>query len=339
MPGNGTGMTAVLVTGAGGFLGGAVVTDLRESGHHVRALVRRSAASSFPSGVDVLVGDIRDPQIAKQAATGCWAIVHLAGQAHALDDESVPDEVYQAVNVDGTKHLLDGAVAGGVQKFIFASSVKVFGETTINCVDERALPDPRSPYARSKWMAEQMVASYAGESGLATLSLRLPLVYGPTQKGNLYRMIEAIDRGRFPPLPRVETVRSLLHVKNFLLAVRAVLQSSHFPEPMYVATDARPYSVTALYDLLRSGLGLPPPRWRVPVWVLSLGGRCGDIAQALLSRPVPLTSSTLEKLLGQAWYNPVALIRDLGYQPRETFETAVPELIRHYRQSFIACGS
>jgi len=326
-------MTAVLVTGAGGFLGHAVVADLLESGHHVRALVRRAVASAWPSGVDVLVGDIRDQHVAKQAATGCQAIVHLAGQAHALNDESVPDEVYQTVNVGGTKQLLDGAVAGGVQKFIFASSVKVFGETTINCVDEKEPPDPRSPYARSKWMAEQLVASYAEGSGLTALSLRLPLVYGPTRKGNLYRMIEAIDRGRFPPLPQVEAVRSLLHVKNFLLAVRAVLQSNRFPKPMYVVTDAEPYSVTALYDLLRVGLGLPPPRWRVPLGVLSFGGRCGDIAQAILRRPVPLSSSTLEKLLGQAWYSPAALMRDFGYQPRETFETAVPQLIQYYRCS------
>jgi nucleoside-diphosphate-sugar epimerase len=326
-------MTAVLVTGARGFLGSALVNELLESGYDVRALVRHPASSCYPKAVEIVVGDIRDPQCAREASVGCETIVHLAGQAHALDDDHVSDQDYQSVNVDGTKHLLAGAVAGGVQRFIFASSVKVFGETTTGCVDEQEPPVPQSPYARSKWMAEQLVASYAKGGSLATLSLRFPLVYGPTQKGNLYRMIAAIDQGRFPPLPRIQAVRSMLHVKNFVLAVRAVLQSTGFLKPMYVVTDAKPYSITEVYDLLRKGLGRQPPFSRVPLWALSLGGRCGDISQALLRKPVPLSSATLGKLIGQAWYSPEALIRDMGYQPRYAFEATVPELIQHYRSS------
>ncbi len=325
-------MTSVLVTGANGFLGSVLVNDLLESGYDIRALVRNPALPSYRKAVEVIVGDIRDPQCTKQASAGCDTIVHLAGQAHALDDDHVSDQDYQSINVDGTKHLLDGAVAGGVRQFIFASSVKVFGETTIGAVDESEPPAPQSPYAQSKWMAEQLVASY-GKGSLSTLSFRLPLVYGPTEKGNLYRMIAAIDRGKFPPLPHVQAVRSMLHVKNFVLAVRAVLQSAGFLKPMYVVTDTKPYSITEVYDLLRKGLGLPPPFSRVPLWALTAGGQCGDIVQALFGTTAPLSSATLEKLIGQAWYSPEALIRDMGYQPRYTFEDAVPELIRHYRSS------
>jgi len=326
-------MTDVLVTGAGGFLGNALVKELLESGYAVRALVRDHAALSSFKAIETIVGDIRDPQCAKQASVGCETIVHLAGQVHALDDDHVSDQDYLSVNVEGTKHLLDGAVAGGVQRFIFASSVKVFGETTTGCVDEQEPPAPRSPYARSKWMAEQLVASYAKGGSLATLSLRLPLVYGPTRKGNLYRMIAAIDQGRFPPLPRIHAVRSMLYVKNFVLAIRAVLQSTGFLKPMYVVTDAKPYLITEVYDLLRKGLGRQPPIARVPLWALSLGVQCGDILQNLLKKPMALSSATLEKLIGQAWYSPEALIQDMGYQPRYAFEAAVPELIRHYRSS------
>ena len=325
-------MTPVLVTGASGFLGSAMVKDLLESGFDIRALVRHPGSSSYPKSVEIIVGDIRDPQCAKQASAGCDRVVHLAGQAHALDDDHLSEQDYQSINVDGTKHLLDGAVAGGVRQFIFVSSVKVFGETTIGCVDESEPPAPQSPYAQSKWVAEQLVASYA-KGSLSTLSLRLPLVYGPTEKGNLYRMIAAIDRGKFPPLPPVQAVRSMLHVKNFVLAVRAVLQLDRFLKPMYVATDAKPYSITEVYDLLRRGLGLPPPSSRVPLWALSVGGQCGDILQVLLRKPAPLSSATLKKLIGQAWYSPEALIRDTGYQPRYAFDDAVPELIRHYRSS------
>ena len=325
-------MTAVLVTGASGFLGRFLVDDLLAAGYRVRALARSSADLSFPPSVEVMTGDLLDPLCTSRAAAGCDTIVHLAGKAHAIDDSGESDEEYRSVNVDGTRHLLERAAGVGVKRFIFASSVKVFGETTSGSVDETVPAAPQSSYARSKWMAEQLVASYNGR-GLAAVSLRLPLVYGPTKKGNLYRMIEAIDKGRFPALPRVRTVRSMLHVGNFSLAVRAVLQSSDLLKPMYVVTDAEPYSITDVYDLLRRQLGQPPPRWRVPLAAWSWGGRCGDLLQALLKKPVPFSSSTFEKLFGEGWYSPRALIRDLGYQPRVTFETAVPELVEYYRRA------
>ena len=321
----------VLVTGAGGFLGTDLVDDLRMAGHHVRRLVSRSSTVNDDDG-NVIVGDIRDASFVSSAMTGCDSVVHLAGKAHALDDQGVSEADYQSVNVEGTRRLLEKAKAGGVRKFVFASSVKVFGETTLGCADEAAPAAPRSPYARSKWSAEQLVASFAS-GALGTVSFRLPLVYGPTEKGNLFRMIAAIDRGRFPPLPHVAALRSMLHVKNFGLAVRAALEVDAFPRPMYVIADATPYSITEIYDRLREGLGKQPPVCRVPAWILSFGAKCGDLLQALTRMPFPFASSTREKLMGQACYSPDAAMRELHYRPLYTFEQAVPDLIAHYRRS------
>jgi nucleoside-diphosphate-sugar epimerase len=321
----------ILVTGAGGFLGADLVEELRMAGHQVRRLVSKASTVNDDDG-NVIVGDIRDASCVSSAMTGCDCVVHLAGKAHALDDEGVSEADYQSVNVEGTRRLLEKAKAGGVRKFVFASSVKVFGETTLGCVDEAAPAVPRSPYARSKWSAEQLVASFAS-GALTTVSFRLPLVYGPTEKGNLFRMIAAIDRGRFPPLPHVAALRSMLHVKNFGLAVRAALEVDAFPRPMYVIADAAPYSITGIYDHLREGLGRRPPVCRVPGWALSFGAKCGDLLQALTRRPFPFSSSTREKLMGQACYSPDAAMRELHYRPLYTFEQAVPDLITHYRRS------
>jgi nucleoside-diphosphate-sugar epimerase len=326
-------MNTVLVTGAGGFLGGALVPELLRAGYRVRVLGRNAPSPSYTGLIEAIVGDVCDPRCARVSTAGCDSVIHLAGKAHAIDDDRVNEAEYQSVNVDGTKHLLDGAVASGARKFVFASSVKVFGEQTSGCVDEQAPAAPRTPYARSKWAAEQLVASYEKREGLATVSLRLPLVYGPTHKGNLFRMVAAINGGWFPPLPRVPTVRSMLHVKNFVSAVRVALDSKTFLKPVYVVADAKPYSISEVYDRLREGLGKQPPRWRVPLWALTLGARGGDVLQAILKKPLPLSSATLEKMIGEAWYSPAALIRDMGYRPLLSFESAVPEIIAHYRSA------
>ncbi len=326
-------MTKVLVTGATGFLGSALVEKLCRSGHHVRAALRDSTQPISRSlNVETVVADIRDAKKVQEIADGCEAIVHLAAKVHAIDDSGAETD-YEAVNVEGTRHILDAAVKSGVNRIVFASSVKVFGEETRGCIDERQAPDPRTAYSRSKWRAEQLVSEYAERHGRTAVSLRLPMVYGQTKNGNLYRMMEAIDQGRFPALPRLSAVRSLLHVENFVQAVLLCLRVSCFNRAAYIVTDPEPYCVTDLYDWLRAGLGKPHPRWRVPLWILKSGARCGDGLRFIGGRQVPLTTEQLTKLIGCAWYSSRAIERELDYRATYSFEKAVPELIAYYREA------
>jgi nucleoside-diphosphate-sugar epimerase len=324
-------MTRVLVTGASGFLGSSLIEELSRSGYQVRALLHdASRSSSFLPQVETVAADIRDAKRVQDIAGGCRVIVHLAAKAPAIDDSGA-EQGYETVNVDGTRHILDAAVSSGVNRIVFASSVKVFGEETSGCVDETQPPDPQTAYGRSKWLAEQLISDYATRHGLTAVSLRLPMVYGPTKNGNLHRMIEAIDHGRFPALPRLSAVRSLLHVENFVQAVLLCLQAPQFKRAAYIVADAEPYCVTDLYDWLRAGLGKSPTLWRVPLWVLKGGARCGDWVQVMSGRSVPLTTEQLTKLVGGAWYSSSAITRELGYQATHSFEKAVPELIAFYR--------
>jgi UDP-glucose 4-epimerase len=323
----------VLVTGASGFLGSALVQQLHQSGCEMRAVVREpSRCPSFPPEVQIVVADISRSSHAPEIVRGCEAIVHLAAKVHAIDDSGTEQD-YEAVNVDGTKHILDAAVKFGVKRVVFASSVKVFGEETSGCMNETQAPHPQTAYGRSKWRAEQLISEYAERHGFTAVSLRLPMVYGPTKKGNLYRMIEAIDRGRFPALPRISAVRSLLHAENFVQAVLLCLRASGFKLRAYIVTDTDPYCVTDLYDWLRAGLGKAPPQWRIPLCILRGGARCGDVFQAISGSPAPFTTQQLTKLIGCAWYSSTAFTSELGYRPEHSFEKAVPELIAFYRDT------
>ena len=324
----------VLVTGAGGFIGEHLVLRLAREGYQVRACVHRSYPEiSVPSEVQVVEGDVRNRASMKAAASGCELILHLAGKAHAVHEVRADEDEYHAVNVEGTRHVLDGAVAGGARRIIFFSSVKVFGESSQGCMDESASPQPATPYGRSKWEAEQLLNEYGARAGLTLSSLRLPMVYGPSHKGNLSRMIAAIDRGRFPPLPQVPNRRSLLHIENLIDATLLAMRSGGPLRPCYVVTDAHPYSITEIYESLRKGVGRPVARWRVPAWLLKAAARCGDVLELVTRRSSPLTSPMLEKLIGSAWYSSDTIAQDLGYRPLITFTDAVPEMIRFYRAS------
>lgn len=324
-------MTRVLVTGGGGFLGMALIPELLRAGFRARAFLRGSSPiPSFHPEVEVVVGDVCDEQRVKEAMVDCDAVVHLAAKVHAMDGH---EQEYNAVNVEGTRHVLDAAMASGSTRVVFVSSTKVFGEETQGCVDETCSPSPETPYGWSKWKAEQLVYQCSKRSDVTAVSLRLPMVYGQTKKGNLFRMIRAIDAGYFPPLPQLPAFRSLLHVDNCVQAVLRCLKVPRFDRAAYIVTDADPYSVTDLHDQIRVELGKGLPRGRIPLWVLKGGARCGDIFQAVSGRRTPLTTEHLVKLIGSAWYSPTALMREVGYRPLYSFEKTVPGLIAFYRRS------
>lgn len=324
----------VLVTGAAGFLGKSLVEELLRDGYCVRALFRREEPSQAKSACEVVIGDLRDSAAMKHAAAGCEAVVHLAGKAHALDEGHSDERAYESINVEGTRHVLEGATAAGVQSFIFSSSVKVFGETTEGCVDESQLPAPQTAYGRSKWAAEQLIQQYSERPPrFRGVSLRLPMVYGPTEKGSLFRMIKAIDHGRFPPLPPLPGVRSMLHVRTFTQTVLRLLKVESPLRPCYIVADPAAYNVTTIYELLCAGLGKSVPAWRVPLWLLETGAAVGDLLHSLTGRNVPFTRANLSKLVAPAWYSSGAIVRDLGYQSSLSFKDAVPGLIAFYRRS------
>ena len=326
----------VLVTGAGGFIGQHLVQRLSCDGYQVRASVRRlNPQTVFPAGVEVVEGDVRDRSAMKAVAARCEIIFHLAGKAHAIRERHTDERDYQTVNVEGTRNVLEGGIAGGVRRVVCFSTVKVFGEGTSGCVDESVLPAPATPYGQSKWAAEQLVMEYGRKEALATTSLRLPLVYGPNHKGNLSRMMAAIDRGRFPPLPRVANVRSMLHVENLVQAALLAARSQTSLRPSYIVTDARPYSITEIYESLCQGLGRPAPRWRVPLWMLKAVARGGDLVEAIMRRPCAFSTVTLDKLIGPAWYSSDAISHDLGYRPTVTFADAVPGMVASYRHTCV----
>ena len=321
-----------LVTGAAGFIGSHLIRQLLRDGHSVKALIHESRSQdSWCRDVELMSGDVRDPQAMKSATAGCEAVFHLAGKAHALDEIREDEEVYRAINTDGTHHVLEGAVAGGAKSFVLFSSVKAMGEGGSRCLDESFNGVPETPYGRSKLEAEHVTLEVGKRTGLHVACLRLPLVYGHGNKGNLFRMIAAIDRGISPPLPELGNRRSMVHVAD---AVQAALLAAETPAAngqCYIVTDEKAYSTRELYTLIRRGLGKDIPAWSVPMWTFKALAVAGDVIGRVLGKRFMFDSDALDKLIGSAWYSSEKISRELGYTPARHFEDALPEMIAWYR--------
>jgi UDP-glucose 4-epimerase len=155
-------------------------------------------------------------------------------------------------------------------------------------------------------------------------------VYGPGAKGNIYRMIWAIDHHLFPPFPDHQNRRSLVHVANVVQAAVLAAQGEP-PSPCYIVTDRLSYSTRKLYELVCRALGKRIPRWELPLDAWVIFGRVGDRVGRITKRRFPIDSASLNKLVGSAWYNSQRISRELGYTPAIDFEGALPELIAEYR--------
>ena len=196
----------VLVTGANGFVGTALQGRLRHEGYNIKAITRKE------------VGDIDSRTEWALHLENIETIVHLAGRAHVMQEtESDPLAEFRKTNRDGTACLAQCAIASGVRRIVFISSVKVNGEASNDPFNASSPAMPQDPYAISKFEAEQALETLRSE--LEIVIFRPPLVYGPNVRGNFIRLIELVDRGLPLPLASVENLRSLVGLTNLTDAI------------------------------------------------------------------------------------------------------------------------
>jgi UDP-N-acetyl-alpha-D-quinovosamine dehydrogenase len=282
----------VVVTGARGFIGRALAARLQRIGvAHVGA-VRALEPDAAPDATLVALGDFAAADWDGVLA-GTDAIVHLAGRAHvpssAASDAVTP---YVIANVHVTRRLAEAAARAHVRRIVFASSVKVYGESTQpgRPFGPDDIAAPKDPYARSKAEAESVLRAICGENGVEAVILRLPLTYGPGVRGNFLALLEAVASERRLPLAGVDNRRSLLYQGNAVSAIEAALRAPALAGSTLPVADAEVVSTSELVEKLARALRVRVRSFRVPASALrgvsSLVGRRADVQRLLGSLEV-----------------------------------------------------
>lgn len=308
----------VLVTGATGALGSALVRALTVAGFGVKALVRRPQASASP-GHEWCVGDLADRASLDRAVAGVDAAVHLAALLHVTNPAPELRAEYHRVNVEGTQSLTDAAVRAGVRRFLLASTTSVYGPRP-EAADESTPPAPDSWYAESKLAAEAVALANHQPGAFDVSVLRLSAVYGPRIKGNYQRLLHALAAGRYLPLGSGLNRRSLVYEEDAAAAFVTALSHPAAAGRIFNVTDGTPHRLRDIVGAMCRALGRAEPKIAMPVRPAIVGVRVLERLARAVGRTPPITAATLAKYLEDSAVDAGRIARELAFMPRVDLE-------------------
>jgi UDP-glucose 4-epimerase len=283
----------ILITGTTGFIGGHILRRLSESGFQCVAVVRKSNSEleSILEKKNIFEGNIEDLITKQSVFKDVRSVIHGAARVHQMQETAAdPASEYRKVNIDLTMKLAEKALEAGVERFIFLSSVKVMGDECASgkIIGESDVPKPTDLYGSSKLEAEERLRALFGKrNGAACTILRLPMVYGEGNKGNMTGLLRAASRKIPLPIGAVTGKRSMVYVGNVADAVLTVVSapaSSETVETFYL-TDGEDYSSAELYSAIFSAMNNGKTGLiYIPAGIFRLSARTNRRIRAIVSR-------------------------------------------------------
>jgi 2-alkyl-3-oxoalkanoate reductase len=313
-----------LVTGGGGFLGGAVVRALLARGRAVRSFTRSAYPWLAELGVEQVHGDLTDPAAVARAVAGVEVVYHVAAKAGVWGRFAD----YWATNVTGTEHVLAACRAAGVRKLVHTSTPSVVHTGADIEGGNESLPYAKhflAPYPATKAAAEKLVLA-ANDATLSTVALRPHLIWGPGDPHLIPRVLARARAGKLRRVGRRDITVDVTYVDNaadaHLLAADALAPGSLAAGKAYFVSNGEPVKLWEFLGRIFARAGLDPAPRTVPVWSAKLAGRLSELVYHTfrLAGEPSMTRFLAGQLSTSHWFDISAARRDFGYVPRVSVE-------------------
>ena len=344
----------ILVTGATGFLGSALVRELLRQGQPVRVLVRDDSSrtlsgelagepgglshmrmyparayAQFGEGVSIIRGEITDIKQVQQAVDGATYIYHLAGR---LYHPSIPSRVYWTTHVEGTRRLL-AACQGQRQlrRIVHCSTTGVHGVTGKTPACEDAPFAPTNPYEVTKLKSELLALKAYREQGLPISVIRPGLVYGPGDL-HLLGLFASIKKGLFRVIDGGQALLHPIYIDDLITAFLLCVERPEAAGRSYNIAGEQPVAIRELATAIAHAMSKELPRGSIPPWLANLAADIFTILPGFQGERAPLTRSRVTFLTSSRVYDISRAKAELGFSPRVSLDEGMKETASWYHQ-------
>lgn len=319
----------ILVTGATGFLGSALVTTLVQQQQPVRILAHDAtkARAQFGEAVTIIPGEITDKLAVQQAVSGVTCIYHLVGR---LYHPSIPTELYQQTHVEGTRIILEACQGQRqLQRFVHCSTTGVHGVTGKNPAAENAPFGPTNPYEATKLAAELLALNAYHEQGLPISIIRPGLVYGP---GDLHLLgfFTSIKKGLFRVIDHGTALLHPIYIDDMTTAFLLCAKRPEAVGHCYNIAGPRPVTIRELATAIAHSLGKDLPRGSIPLWLANSASDFFSLIPGLQGERAPLTRSRVKFLTNSRVYDCNRAKKELSFQPLTDLDTGMQKTAEWY---------
>ena len=308
-----------LVTGATGCLGRHLVESLTASGSSVRALVRQSSDSGHleKQGVEVQTGSLTDEDDLRAAVRGVDTVFHVGGVV--VDDPrgDTPElwEQIRIFNVVGTERLARVAAEAGARRFVFCSSVRLFGFGSQLLWQE---DDPRTAsdlYSQGKAQAEEALLNVAGDTGLEVAIIRPRFIYGNQDRYVLPRLVKLVRRGGLVPIPGADAACDMVYVEDCVQALKLAAERP-VPSHVYNVTSGEYLTLGEILEQVAHAIGRSVRILPLPAAAVYGAAAGAELVSKVLRRTPPVTRTQVRWYLSDHHFSIARARRELGYRPQ-----------------------
>jgi nucleoside-diphosphate-sugar epimerase len=326
----------LLVTGGTGFIGSHLAEEGRRRGAEVVVLgltdrpeEKANAEILSRAGAEVLSGSITDADLCRRGSRGATHIFHLAV---AMREGGKSDEFFESINLDGTRHLLQAATMERVQRFVYCSTIGIYGHRAPGITTEDSPFSPGNAYERTKVAAERLVRDFAENCGLPAVVLRPADVYGPRDQ-RLLKMFKGVSRGRFPLFGAGRGRRHMVYVDD---VVSAFFRASERDEALgqgLIIAGPRACPLRELLDEVTAATGSKRYGIRLPLMpMLGLAAVVEDVCAALAIDP-PIYRRRMDFFHSDSEFDTSRARRVLGWEPQIDLREGIRRTFEDYQRS------
>jgi nucleoside-diphosphate-sugar epimerase len=281
--------------------------------------------------VDIFIGDVSQPETLEGVADQIDCVLHLATLGH-MSNFSVPEEMFESVNVAGTRNIMNKALRAGVKRIVHCSSVAAMGICDENPATEESRCFPHHPYGKSKFKAENVVRAMVKNQHLPASIIRFSMVYGPGDWRDMLKLTRLAKKGLFPKIGNRPKLTPLIHVDD---AIQGIFLASEKAEPgeTYLITNSQSEPFDRIRQILQEALGVRRLPLYVPESAALFSASIIEKLFSFLGKAPPVARKNIESTIADRVFSIKKAKRELGFSPTVDPETGITETVRWYMEN------